>query len=468
MQVEADALQHALQFHGRVRLQRRRGAVEAGEALAVLHADAVGAGLPAGVVQQGGGGFRVVLVHLLGAGPVAGRAFGERAIGGFDQAEEEIVRQVLAVHGHGQGAADLDVLEDAFAGVEFEAEGDAGGVADHGAVALVVAQALEVEHRGGIDEVDFAGFQGGDAGGGVWDEAMDQALDLGGAAIGEEGGRPVIGVEPLDDDLGAIRPGDEAERAGADRGAGEALVAEFLHGGGRDGRQCRVREAGQGGAEGLGVADADGVRVDHVAAGIGAELGDGAFAGEFGIDDAVIGEFRGGGVEWRAVVEADALAQLEGDAQAVLRHLPACGEAGIEFVAAVAGDQRVEELADELPFMAGAGDAGIVGAGAVVVLAPGDGEAGAGLGAGAAQDEGRGERAADDAAARHAGRSGPNHVPLPLCWWQMMGGRALGGKRIRACNMGLPAYHSGAAAANCAGARERPCILWLGIAIAGA
>src|SRR5690606_25953873 len=114
------------------------GVVEGeGGAAAVLVADAVLAGLPAGVVEA-----------LLGSGEVAGRrdvlgepgvVAGGRALGGAARAVEDPVDDGLAVDGQVEGAADRGVAGDGVPG----GEGDGAEVVGGGPVRRALVVVLE-------------------------------------------------------------------------------------------------------------------------------------------------------------------------------------------------------------------------------------------------------------------------------------------------------------------------------------
>ncbi len=120
-------------------------------------------------------------------------------------------------------------------------------------------------------------------------------------------------------------PFDEAERPGADRMGGDLLLRE-AEDFGREHGPRPVGEQGEQRRVGLREAQADGERIEHVHADDGFQL---AFAVAVGGAAVAfeVGPHRLG-VEACAVMEQDAVAQVQGQRELIVRPLPGGGQFG--------------------------------------------------------------------------------------------------------------------------------------------
>ncbi|MNU79718.1 hypothetical protein D3C71_693350 [compost metagenome] len=138
---------------------------------------------------------------------------------------------------------------------------------------------------------------------------------------------------------------DEFVRAGADRLAGEDVVADFLHVFRRhDIGRITAHAGGQKRIGALGL-DADGQRIDDFDAFDRADIGYGRrLCGR--VNDAVDGELDRFGIHRLTVVEFHAVAQLEFPGRVVDR-LPRGGKARDQLHLLVAHDKSVEDVVDD-------------------------------------------------------------------------------------------------------------------------
>ena len=191
---------------------------------------------------------------------------------------------------------------------------------------LVLLQRVHLVGRRGQDEVDLAGAQGGHARGGIVEAPEHQLVHVGLRA-------PVL-LEALEHDAVARHVLHELEGAGAHRGVGELLVARLLHL--RRADHHRLTPALQRHPLPLrvGLAERHLERVvvdrlhardvlDHV---VGVAVGPRVEMRRVLLEHALPGEDGGLGVEGGAVVELDALPQLEGPGETVLGQRVGLGE----------------------------------------------------------------------------------------------------------------------------------------------
>ncbi len=195
------------------------------------------------------------------------------------------------------------------------------------------AERLHVVRPHAIDDVELAGPQRGDAGRQLRDEPERHLLDLGDAGL------PVVGVG-VEDDLLAVGPAPELERAGPDRLLEEGLLVR----GGRLGEHPQHREVSRQRAERLLGRHDDGevaVLLDVLDVLVHERLDQLRVVADAleRVDDAVRGE-RG------AVVELDALPQVE-PPRRVVHGRPRLREAGHELRVVRHLDQRVVDVAED-------------------------------------------------------------------------------------------------------------------------
>ena len=318
--------------------------------------------------------------EFLRAGEVEGDGFlggvvaeGEGALEAGDRfgvALQDLFDDLVAIDGHDHGFAEFGVSGGAVAGVEAQ-DGDGGtGDGDQGEVGAVGDG--RGERNGDLaGDVDAAGLEFGDLGVGFDDEFVDDLVEFRCATP--------VGRVGFERELDFVFVAGDFERAGADRGGGEAL-ARFL--GDVFGRYDHGAVAGEFGEHhrvGPFQHDVDGVGVDDFDGADRGVVGLLRTFGAFGAEQALDGEFYRFGVEGFAVVEGDAFAEFEAEAQAVVELFPGGGEAGFEVELFVADDQAVEDVGgDGAPGDEEGGD----GVPIIGVLGLGDGEGAGGVGLG--------------------------------------------------------------------------------------
>jgi hypothetical protein len=328
LDVDADLAGHALD-QGRYLLVAVVRAEHPDElqALAVLHADAVRAGLPAGVVQE-----------LLRARGVVREQLGrQRREPGGGRLQQRGRRLALPVeHDADDGVlADRELQGAAHGGI---IRGDLRHVRidrprrarRHAAEDSHVGVALERRHIGVgeiLGDVDLARLEHGGACRRLRYETPHDLVDVGGAAMLGRGRRPVVGGIPDQGDVALGHPFLDHEGPGADRLEAEVL-ARLLRGGRRDGAERRERRHAQEGRVGLLEPDAHALGIDHVGALVRAEERPGHPGRPEWFLDPIKGELHRCSIERSPVVKLHVLAQPECVALAVTRDIPRFGEAG--------------------------------------------------------------------------------------------------------------------------------------------
>ena len=191
--------------------------------------------------------------------------------------------------------------------------------------------------------MDLAGSERGQPGGGLRNEPPADGVEVGGAGVLEEGGRPaVVGIADHPDHA-VRRVGIELEGPRAHGVAAEvlAVLPDRL---GRDGRQDRLRDRAEKRGEGPLELHHDRVAVDDRAALVGPDPRERHLGLQLGVDDAVERELDGVGGQRRAVVELDVLAEDEPVLVGGGVDLPFLRQAGQELTGPRLPDQRVEEV----------------------------------------------------------------------------------------------------------------------------
>jgi len=203
---------------------------------------------------------------------------------------------------------------------------------------------------GVLHHVNVVGAERKEARGIVGDDSDDDTIDAGGLS-------PVVGV-PIQDDAVPGCPRHELKGPGTDRIAAEGGEAGGGGVGADDGEREEREVEEEGPLRRLEV-DLDGVEVDDVDAPDdvgkagdvvkvleGDSTGDGLLVPDVvGVHPAVEVPLDSASVEWGAVVEADALAEIEEVGQAIWRDVPGAGESGLEVGARpTEHDEGVEYL----------------------------------------------------------------------------------------------------------------------------
>jgi len=133
-------------------------------------------------------------------------------------------------------------------------------------------------------------------------------------------------------------PAHHLERPAADR-AFAILIAAAQQRGGRLDAEKALRQHFEEGRVGCGQRHLGSVGIDDLRAPVLADIATGSAGLGLGVGHVVEVGLDRFGVEGRAVGEVHISAQVEGVAQAVRGHFPACGEPGADLALAVHRDQ---------------------------------------------------------------------------------------------------------------------------------
>ena len=195
-----------------------------------------------------------------------------------------------------------------------------------------------------LDHVDLAGGQRADADRGLLEEPVGDLVEVGGALVAGVGGRPRVGRVLLVVDLLALGVAVQDERPGADDGRPAGLQVGALERLRRHLRALRGGEEVQDEHVGLLEVHGDGRGVDDLGVLEVLQLGRGDARVVAGDEELVEVGLDGGGVELVAVVEGDAVAELERVGEPVGGRLPRRGQPRQVAALVVVGEQRLEAV----------------------------------------------------------------------------------------------------------------------------